>query len=188
QALQDYGVAVVVGDERTYGKGTIQYQTVTDQQARNFFKVTVGRYYTVSGRSTQIEGVKADIVVPTDYAPYNIGERYLAYPLKNDQVAPAYIDPLYDVDPKNKLWFQKNYLPNVQKKLSTWTKMMPKLKENSAARLSKNKSFSLFLSKINGNASQDSLVSAGVVEEEGVVGDLQLEEAVNIVKDMIMLR
>lgn len=188
QALQDYGVAVVVGDERTYGKGTIQYQTVTDQQARNFFKVTVGRYYTVSGRSTQIEGVKADIVVPTDYAPYNIGERYLAYPLKNDQVAPAYIDPLYDVDPKNKLWFQKNYLPNVQKKLSTWTKMMPKLKENSAARLSKNKSFSLFLSKINGNASQDSLVTAGVVEEEGVVGDLQLEEAVNIVKDMIMLR
>ena len=28
QALQDYGAALVVGDERTYGKGTIQYQTV----------------------------------------------------------------------------------------------------------------------------------------------------------------
>ncbi len=65
QALQDYGVGLVVGDERTYGKGTIQYQTVTDTSAASFFKVTVGRYYTVSGRSTQIEGVKADIVVPT---------------------------------------------------------------------------------------------------------------------------
>ncbi|MES2122370.1 MAG: S41 family peptidase, partial [Chlamydiota bacterium] len=30
QALQDYGTALVVGDDRTYGKGTIQYQTVTD--------------------------------------------------------------------------------------------------------------------------------------------------------------
>ncbi|MFS8564464.1 MAG: S41 family peptidase [Rhabdochlamydiaceae bacterium] len=76
QALQDYGVAVIVGDERTYGKGTIQYQTVTDKSAASFFKVTVGRYYTVSGRSTQIAGVKADIIVPTAFAPYNIGERY----------------------------------------------------------------------------------------------------------------
>ena len=58
------GSGIVVGDERTYGKGTIQYQTVTDSAAASFFKVTVGRYYTVSGRSTQIEGVQADIVVP----------------------------------------------------------------------------------------------------------------------------
>ena len=64
QALQDYGVALIVGDERTFGKGSIQYQTVTDEKADVFFKVTVGKYYTASGRTTQIEGVKADIVVP----------------------------------------------------------------------------------------------------------------------------
>ncbi len=33
QALQDYGTGLVVGDDRTYGKGTIQYQTVTDTAA-----------------------------------------------------------------------------------------------------------------------------------------------------------
>ncbi len=38
QALQDYGVGIVVGDERTYGKGTIQYQTVTDTLLRHFSK------------------------------------------------------------------------------------------------------------------------------------------------------
>lgn len=188
QALQDYGVAVVVGDDRTYGKGTIQYQTVTDQQARNFFKVTVGRYYTVSGRSTQIEGVQADIVVPTDYAPYKIGERYLAYPLKNDQVAPAYIDPLYDIDPKNKAWFQKNYLPNVQKKLSTWTRMLPRLKESSAERLSKNKNFSLFLNRINGDPVEKLVITTNRQDAEVEGADWQLEEAVNIVKDMILLK
>ena len=187
QALQDYGIAVVVGDERTYGKGTIQYQTVTDDAAQNFFKVTVGRYYTVSGRSTQIEGVKADIVVPTEYSQYNIGERYLAYPLKNDQVAPAYSDQLADVDPKNKSWFQKNYLPNVQKKLSVWTQLMPKLKANSAKRISENRNFSFFLKTIKGDKS-DGLSNDSEISSIDASIDLQMEEAVNVVKDMISMQ
>ena len=58
QALQDYGVALIVGDEHTYGKGTIQTQTVTDNQSTSYFKVTVGKYYTVSGHTPQKEGVK----------------------------------------------------------------------------------------------------------------------------------
>jgi carboxyl-terminal processing protease len=182
QALQDYGVAVVVGDERTYGKGTIQYQTVTDDHADNFFKVTVGRYYTVSGRSTQIEGVKADIVVPTEYHPYNIGERFLAYPLKNDQVAPVYLDPLVDVDAKNKAWFQKNYLPNIQKKLSLWTRMLPELKEMSQSRVAANKSFVKYV-KGSGDMSY-----SNEGDSESVNSDPQMNEAVLIVKDMIHLQ
>lgn len=172
QALQDYGVGIVVGDERTYGKGTIQYQTVTDTSAEAFFKVTVGRYYTVSGRSTQIEGVKADIVVPTDYAPYHIGEKYLDYALKNDQVAPAYADPLIDVPPKHQLWFQKNYLPYLQKKESQWFQMLPNLQSNSAYRLQHDPNFQVFLKKMD----QKSL---DIGEN-----DLQMEEAVRIVQDM----
>ncbi len=38
QALQDYGTGIVVGDERTYGKGTIQYQTVTDSSGLFLFQ------------------------------------------------------------------------------------------------------------------------------------------------------
>jgi len=179
QALQDYGVGVVVGDPRTYGKGTIQYQTVTDNDAAAFFKVTVGRYYTVSGRSTQINGVQADIVVPTEFAPYNIGERYLEYPLPNDQVPAAYADPLADVDPQAKLWFQRNYLPYIQKKESIWTQMMPMLKKNSAYRIEHDPNFKLFLQMINGEApTPDKGMNWGVE-------DLQMGESVNIVKDMI---
>ncbi len=189
QALQDYGVAVVVGDERTYGKGTIQYQTVTDSRAKNFFKVTVGRYYTVSGRSTQIEGVKADIVVPTEYFPFNIGERYLAYPLKNDQVEPAYIDPLTDIDPKNKLWFQKNYIPNIQKKLSLWTQSMRYLQEKSKDRLQQNKKFAVFVNKLSKGATNSSSDFNEIVSDVNFEGvDLQMDEAVCIVKDMIQIK
>jgi carboxyl-terminal processing protease len=166
QALQDYGVALVVGDERTYGKGTIQYQTVTDSGAEAFFKVTVGRYYTVSGKSTQIEGVKADIIVPTTYAPYNIGERYLDYPLKNDQVAPAYADGLVDVPMHNRNWFAKNYLPYLQKKESQWFQMLTTLKTNSSYRLEHDPNFKAFLKKMESDL------------------DLQMEEAVHILQDM----
>jgi len=178
QALQDYGVGLVVGDERTYGKGTIQYQTVTDTSAASFFKVTVGRYYTVSGRSTQIEGVKADIVVPTPYSAYNIGERYLEYALKNDQVSPAYADPLTDVPANNQLWFQKNYLPYIQKKESAWVQMVPKLKTNSNYRLQHDADFQVFLKKLDNAAG----------EFDVGVNDLQMSEAVSIVKDMINLK
>jgi len=178
QALQDYGVGLVVGDERTYGKGTIQYQTVTDTSAASFFKVTVGRYYTVSGRSTQIEGVIADIVVPTPYSVYNIGERYLEYALKNDQVSPAYADALTDVPAHTQQWFQKNYLPYLQKKESDWVQMVPVLKDNSGYRLKHDPNFKVFLQKME---SEESDLDVGE-------NDLQMGEAVSIVKDMINLK
>ncbi len=177
QALQDYGVGIVVGDTRTYGKGTIQYQTVTDDDAAAFFKVTVGRYYTVSGRSTQINGVQADIVVPTEFAPYNIGERYLEYPLPNDQMPAAYADPLTDVDAQAKLWFQRNYLPYIQKKESLWTQMLPTLKANSSYRIERDPNFKLFLQQLNGQP-----LAKG---QNWGVEDLQMAEAVHIVQDMI---
>lgn len=185
QALQDYGTGIVVGDERTYGKGTIQYQTVTDSGATSFFKVTVGRYYTVSGRSTQIEGVKADLIVPTAYSALTIGERYLEYPLKNDQIPSAYADPLTDVDPRNKQWFQRNYLPHVQKKLSLWTQMLPQLRTNSGYRLEQNKDYVLFLKVLEQNKNTSFNPTA---QENWGVEDLQMIEAINILKDMAIIK
>ena len=186
QALQDYGTALVVGDERTYGKGTIQYQTVTDANAPCFFKVTVGRYYTVSGRSTQIEGVLADIFVPTAYSAINIGERYLEFPLKSDHVASAYVDPLVDIDQRNRMWFQQNYLPNLQKKLSIWTQMASRLKKNTAHRLSVNKDYKLFL-KTHENIKTARSFKPTSSENWGLE-DLQMIEGVRILKDMICLK
>ncbi len=179
QALQDYGIAVVVGDERTYGKGTIQYQTVTDKRNSALFKVTVGKYYTVSGRSTQIEGVHADIVVPTNYAPFPIGEKYLLYPLKNDQIDSVFMDPLKDVAPKNKSWMRRNYLPNLQKKLSFWTESLPVLRKNSEYRIQNNPSFVRFLQQIRSEIPDDVSLS----QDE----DLQMAEAVQILQDMVIL-
>ena len=189
QALQDYGVAVVVGDERTFGKGSIQYQTVTDEKADLFFKVTVGRYYTVSGKGTQISGVLADIVVPTQFAPYNIGEKFLEYPLPADQVDPAYIDPLTDLDEKTKRIFQARYLPFLQRVIPFWKRILPTLKKNSAYRLAHDPNFQAFLKRQDAIRSRQHTMPVNTIDEQIRIGmeDLQMMEAVNVVKDMIFI-
>ena len=189
QALQDYGVALVVGDETTFGKGSIQYQTVTDEKADLFFKVTVGRYYTVSGRSTQIEGVQADIVVPTQYAPYKIGEKFLEYPLPPDQVEAAYVDPLTDLDERTRHVFQARYLPFLQRVVPFWKRMLPALRKNSAYRISHDPNFQAFIKKLEVIRARQGGMPVNSIDEQVEIGmeDLQMKEAVNIVKDMMIL-
>ncbi|MBN2479478.1 MAG: PDZ domain-containing protein, partial [Parachlamydiales bacterium] len=186
-ALQDFGVALVVGDETTFGKGSIQYQTVTDKNADYFYKVTVGKYYTVSGRTTQIEGVRADINVPSEYSCYTVGERYLEYPLKSDTVKAAYKDNLSDLDGKIRMWFKQNYLPNLQKKVTFWQKMVPILKENSKVRLEKDLDFQNFLKKQENVKAKLNSQTLNIEYKNYGQEDIQMSEAVNILKDMIFI-
>lgn len=188
-ALQDYGRAVIVGDKKTYGKGSIQYQTVTDHNAKAHYKVTVGKYYTVSGRSAQIEGVKADIVVPTEYYCHKIGEEFLEYPLDNDKVAAAYEDRLTDIDSKSKPWFEKNYIPFLQKKQDRWLNMLSDLKKNSVFRLEHDLNYALFYEGIQNyvKAQESSSPFSLSKKTNWGVEDLQMAEAVNILKDMVIL-
>lgn len=170
QSLKDEGLAVIVGDENTYGKGSMQYQTVTDPEATKFYKVTVGRYFTMSLQSTQIEGVKTDIHVPTEFAPFTIGEKYLRYALSHETIhAKATIQEEL-----------KNILYRYQfRKKTKYEKMLPILKENSAKRLSQDRNFQLFKASLT-HKEEASPRQFGC-------SDLQMKEAVNILKDMIFL-
>lgn len=182
QALQDYGVALIVGDERTYGKGSIQHQNVTDGASSSFYKVTVGRYYTVSGKSTQIKGVKADIIVPTALNKEKLGEEYLDYPLIADNVAPSYDDLLADMDEDAKQWYRRHYTPSVQKKNSLWFQHIDMLRENSKARIAGNRDYQMFLSALDNRELREKLLA-----KEEKAPDYPQKEAVNIIKDMILL-
>jgi carboxyl-terminal processing protease len=179
--LQDYGVALIVGDPRTFGKATIQYQTLTIPKAKHYFKVTIGRYYTVSGRCPQLEGVKADILVPSHYYKEKIGEQYLMYPLAKDSVDPAFEDKLADLEPKAKDIFTRFYLPSLQKKTNKWRAMLPELSKNSARRIAKSSNYQMFLRQLNGEYK----TGEAAFDESQV--DLQMEEAMCVIKDMIQL-
>lgn len=189
QALQDYGVALVVGDARTFGKGSIQYQTVTDEKADMFFKVTVGRYYTASGKSTQIDGVIADIVVPSQYAPYRIGEMYLEYPLPQDHVDAAFVDPLTDLDEKTRRLFEMRYMPFTQRVVSFWKKNLPILQRNSMERMKNDPAFQELQAKQAVIQARAGSLAPNTIDEAPQIGkeDIQMKEAINIVKDMIQI-
>lgn len=184
QALQDYGVAIIVGDEHTYGKGTIQSQTVTENKATTFFKVTVGKYYTVSGKTPQIQGVKADVVVPSQFVHENIGEEYLDYALKADTISPEYDDKLEDINSELKPWYMRYYIPSLQHKKKLWTSLLPMLRKNSAYRIEHNKNYQMFL---KGKISKETLSETDNEQENFGADDLQMAEAVSIMKDMIVL-
>lgn len=165
QALQDYGVALIVGDDRTYGKGTIQAQTVTEGNASSYFKVTVGKYYTVSGRTAQISGVLSDIPVPGRYSQMQVGEMYLKDALPKDSIAPAFVDPLLDVDPLVKDWYLRYYLPSLQKPVLKWREQIPRLRELSEQRLKDNPAYRAYLRvhetpKLN--ATDDQQIAEGI--------------------------
>ena len=96
-ALQDYGRAVVVGDERSFGKGTVQtlldvgkFMPLFQSQGSKAgsLKLTIQKFYRVSGGSTQHRGVLSDIVIPSLTDTPEIGESALPNPLAYDEVDP----------------------------------------------------------------------------------------------------
>lgn len=110
-ALQDYGRAVIVGDERSFGKGTVQtlldvgkfMPLFHDQGAKaGSLKLTIQKFYRVSGGSTQHRGVLSDIVLPSTTDTPEIGESSLPNPLAYDEVDPqpvrhfTFTSPLLD--------------------------------------------------------------------------------------------
>ncbi|MEX2349940.1 MAG: carboxy terminal-processing peptidase, partial [Flavobacteriaceae bacterium] len=95
-AMQDYKRAIVIGSKQTYGKGTVQNVIDLNRWMRNnehgdlgALKVTTQKFYRVNGGSTQLEGVKSDVVVPDRYSFIDVGERDYENPLPYDKIAPA---------------------------------------------------------------------------------------------------
>ena len=90
-ALQDYGRAIVVGDSKTHGKGTVQSMAnlKNGDPSLGTLKVTTASFYRIAGGSTQMKGVTPDIVTPSILDSMEIGEEYLPHALMWSTVFPA---------------------------------------------------------------------------------------------------
>ena len=96
-AMADYGRAVIVGDDSTFGKGTVQIpRSLADylpyfasREGCGMIKVTVQKFYRINGASTQLKGVESDIVLPMATAALQIGEAEQDYAMPYDEIAPA---------------------------------------------------------------------------------------------------
>ena len=133
-ALQDFNRAVIIGDTSTFGKGTVQQPMDIGKMLPLFaaknragsLKVTTQKFYRPSGSSTQMDGVAADLVVPTLADALDIGENFLDHPLPHDRIRPA-----------------ADFRP-----LDGQALFLPRLKELSQKRLNNSKDFSYVIQDV----------------------------------------
>ena len=93
-ALQDYRRALVVGDQSTFGKGTVQtilpverfMPFFSDKSRAGALKVTIQKFYRIAGGSTQLKGVVPDLKLPSVRDVLEIGEGSAPNALEYDTI------------------------------------------------------------------------------------------------------
>ena len=97
-AIQDYRRGLVIGDKATHGKGTVQslldlgrqlFQRLPNAPSLGAIKITMQQFYRPLGASTQLEGVKSDIELPSITTHLPVGESDLDHAIAFDKVPPA---------------------------------------------------------------------------------------------------
>ena len=187
-ALQDYKRAIIVGDSKTHGKGTVQ--TLMSLGGRKgSLKLTTAGFYRINGGSTQLKGVTPDIVIPSYLDVMDLGEDSLEHALPWDTIRPA-----------------------MYRKYKGLTEMLPLLTDLSRERLESNEEFQLFLNRrqrlkeryetktvslslsnrlaeAEAEKELDEIQNGAFLdeEEEDNDHDLMLDEALHILSDMIDL-
>jgi carboxyl-terminal processing protease len=218
-AMQDYKRAIIIGSKQTYGKGTVQNVLDLNRWVRNSdlgdlgaLKITTQKFYRVNGGSTQLEGVKSDVVVPDRYSYIDIGEKDQENPLPWDQIEAAnytawegYIDFEETVSNSKERMANNEQLKLIQEN-AEWirdqrkNKSFPLSFEAYRAEMEENeeqaKKFNR-LSEYKSNLTYESLpyeeelfTTDTVLAEkrkrwhENLSSDVYMEEAVNVLEDM----
>jgi carboxyl-terminal processing protease len=88
-AIQDYHRGIILG-QRTFGKGTVQNLVPLDRWSQKptsgQLTVTIGKFYRVTGQSTQHRGVEPDVPLPSPIDMKEVGESALEAALPWDQI------------------------------------------------------------------------------------------------------
>ena len=218
-ALQDYNRAIIIGSKQTYGKGTVQNLLSLNQFISGnthgelgYIKLTTDKFYRISGGSTQLEGVKSDVVFPNRYSYIDIGERDLDNPLSWDQINSAQYAPLarqiyYDKTLENsKNRISKNEFFNIIDEQARWVKERQEDKtvslnyniykmdlDNTKKETEKFKKIDDFKSNYRFEWLRDNVLNEEIPDEiierrnrwvEDLQKDLYVDEAINILGDL----
>jgi len=124
-AIQDYGRGLIIG-EQTYGKGTVQnlinLSRLIPSHSSKFgqLKLTIAKFYRITGKSTQDRGVEPDIKFPSPFKPGEFGESSQPSALPYDQINPTKYIPYGNI---------KKYLPKLQQYYNNQVKNNPEFDE-----------------------------------------------------------
>ena len=106
-AIQDYRRGVIIG-ERTFGKGTVQSliplarpaSVERKQPELGEIKLTIAKFYRISGGSTQHKGVEPDIKMPSMIDTARIGEDTYTSSLPWSTISPSLYKPTAEISPE----------------------------------------------------------------------------------------
>ncbi|MEZ4801857.1 MAG: carboxy terminal-processing peptidase [Gelidibacter sp.] len=220
-AMQDYKRAIVIGSKQTYGKGTVQNVLDLNRMVRNntngdmgALKFTTQKFYRINGGSTQLEGVKSDVVVPDRYSYIDLGEKDQENPLpwdKIDAVPYNVFENYYDYDAtikKSKERMANNEQLQLIDQNAQWVKKIRdkesyslnyeeykaqiKLNEDEAKRFEKlsdyktNLTFSSLPYENKLMAADSTLKQKRDRWHESLSQDVYIEEALNVLNDLKM--
>ncbi|WP_223668825.1 carboxy terminal-processing peptidase [Kangiella shandongensis] len=215
-AIQDYGRGVVIG-ENTFGKGTVQSVANLDRYLRDpevnvgALKLTVEKFYRVTGKSTQNRGVSPDIAFPTIFDHKKYGESSYDNALAWDTIKTADFEPagdLHDFLPYLKYRHEQRkesneefafFVDDIERAKTerdnevvslNYEKRLAKQKENDKLRLKreniKRKMQGLEpLAKLDKEQDEESEEDT---EEQSEEPDVLLKEAGNILSDLITIQ
>ncbi|MDQ3393451.1 MAG: carboxy terminal-processing peptidase [Bacteroidota bacterium] len=137
-AIQDYKRGVIIG-EQTYGKGTVQNlidldRFFSDDNLRNNrtataatfggpgqLKLTIAKFYRITGSSTQHKGVTPDIELPSAFSAEQFGESSQPGALPWDMIAPTSFKPIGAINDK--------IIANLKQQYQQRLKTAPELKQ-----------------------------------------------------------
>lgn len=134
-AMQDYNRGLIVGDDSTHGKGTVQqlYDVaqllfrLNKQKNMGAMKLTIQQFYRPDGASTQNKGVVSDVVIPSLTSHLDVGESDLDYALAFDKIGGLSHDEYQMVD----------------------SNIVSQLRDSSKARIDKSEDFAKDIKRIN---------------------------------------
>ncbi|WP_028122239.1 carboxy terminal-processing peptidase [Epilithonimonas tenax] len=93
-AMQDYGRAAIIGSPSSFGKGTVQTfvdlnRFLNSNEDFGSLKLTIQKFYRISGESTQRKGVESDIKMKDFFSYSEVGERFDQFALPWDKIETA---------------------------------------------------------------------------------------------------
>ena len=200
-AMQDYHRGLIVGDETTHGKGTVQqlydvaqllFRIRTDRNL-GAIKLTIQQFYRPDGDSTQNRGVAADVVLPSLFSHLDVGEADLDYALAFSRIPAQKHDEYQMVDANVVRQLQADSKARVEKSedFADDIKRIDKFeeqKDRKTVTLNKEK-FLAERAELNADKEQEDAFEEAVNEDRPVFDaeDHYNQEALSIVIDYLKL-
>jgi len=193
-ALKDYERAVITGDDHTFGKGTVQ--TVTQlPPGMGALKVTTALFFRPGGRSTQKDGVRADVGIPSPFSRDGFGESDQDYALDGEAIEP-FVSRTANAANGSKRWkpVSAELLEELRARSQARVEASPDFSELREKLAEAERGGPLKLSEIlerNGEENPEAEGSGDAAGEEGADGEEskptpQLEEALNVLADLVV--